>query len=236
MGWLGDLHDNTKWVDPIGHHSLNGAQKSSSATVRETSRGLGDLADSLGINSHFPRYWQGKADKDNNSFERWGGNTAGGVGAFFGAMYGLEGMGGTEGIGNWFSNLGTDSGLGYQDADGFVGNWEYGGKSPMWQPSTYNDMFSKMNSGGGGGQQGQAGAQAQGRFQPPNMGNPALTAALTKLVEQQEQTKRQQEAGPLSGAMGGLQQPYNVGLTPEDIQRLMASFQQQDGGGYAGSY
>jgi hypothetical protein len=263
---LDDFHDSTKKYDPIGHYSVENPMKSAHWLVEKSSKGLGDLGIAPGFNERL----SGEADENGNNFglgsQRMGLGIASVLGAMYGGSYlgggeaggtGATGMGDgaflgegtTSGIpawdgggGSFLSNFGADNGLGYQDADGFVGNWEYGGKSPMWNPSTYSDILGGMGSmgnkqGSGGGQAGGGGQGRSGGYQPPNMGNPALTAALSKLVDQQEQTRRQQNAGPLSGAMGGMQQqPTIFGLTPEDIQALKAQYQTQYGDSNAGPY
>lgn len=100
--WVGKIHDFTgsKWATPelrLTHKMLDGVHKSSTKAVEQTSDGLAQGAESLGINSHLPRTVEGKADRDHGNFGRWGENSLGGVGAVAGGMYayGAAGAGGT---------------------------------------------------------------------------------------------------------------------------------------------
>lgn len=147
--WLGKLHDKTKWLDPIGHYSLDAAHKTSTQTVSETSKLLGDGADSLGINSHLPRYWEGKANRDHDSFGTWGENTAGSAALIYGGLMGLGGSGGgTTGA----SSLGTGNGafLGEGVASG-VPAWDgaAGGMGLGFNPSGFTSPGGNLDIPGG---------------------------------------------------------------------------------------
>lgn len=192
--WIGKLHDNTKWLPE--HYLLDAAHKSSTQTVSETSKLLGDGADSLGINSHLPRYWEGKANRDHDSFGTWGENTIGGIGTVLGGMYalGAGGTGGTVGgvaegagpaAGNGaFLGEGASSGVPLWDAAEFNsigqtgglpsgGNMDIPGGMSGKIPSNITGLggMGGMNMGSmfGGGQQG--GAQRSGRQNLPFMEN-----------------------------------------------------------------
>jgi hypothetical protein len=254
---LDDFHDSTKKYDPIGHYSVENPMKSAHWLVEKSSKGLGDLGIAPGFNERL----SGEADENGNNFGLGSQRMGLGIASVLGAMYGGSYLGGGEAGGTGATGMGDGAFLGegvtsgVPSWDGAAGGMGLGVDGGTFDPnglpegSKYASDFptqgggnwmSKLTGGQGGGQGGGMGGTQQRQqpsYQPPNMGNPALTAALTKLVDEQEQTRRQQNAGPLSGAMGGMQQqPTIFGLTPEDIQALKAQYQTQYGDSNAGSY
>lgn len=177
----------------------------------------------------------------------WGGGaSAGEIGALEGGLgggsalgYGTTGMdgytmpgSGGESAGSWFDPNGLPEGSQYAQDIPTNNSW--------WKNQTGTGTGSQQQQGG---QQGAQGQQVKQKFQSPNMGNPALAAALAKLVSSQQTEKRKQEGGPLAGAVGEPNQAYSFGLTPEELQRVMAAYSQKQnqyqdpyGDQYAGTY
>lgn len=134
--WLGQFHDFTKKYDPLGHALVDGAWKSSTKLVNETSKGLSKVGGALGISTKLPDYGTALSQKDKDSFSRWGENTLGSVAALYGGASALGGSGsaasgGSGALGSsgvpWAAGVdagaGGASGLGYAEAGGgFVGN------------------------------------------------------------------------------------------------------------------
>lgn len=276
--WLGQFHDFTKKYDPLGHELVNGMWKSSTGIVNESSRAMQKLGDKWGINTKIPEYGKNLSAKDKGSFNRWGENTIGGVGAVLGGGYALGGEaaggagaggigevgagglgtlgggvggGGASSIGGGGAAAGAsgmplgaggyaEAGGGYvADAPGGGFSWLNGdGTSGMTgllgQGGSSGGLMQQLaqQGGSGGGQQG--GQQQGGATGGTMLGNPALTAALAKLVEDDERAKREQQ-GEIMPPEQGDQGNGIFGLTADDIQRLLAMYQQQqqqNGGGY----
>lgn len=111
--WLGKFHDFTKKYDPLGHEIANSAWKSSTKLVNESSRAMENIGDKWGINTEIPEYGKNLSEKDKGSFNRWGENTIGGIGAVLGGMYALGGEAGAAGGSAGGGAAGGTGALGY---------------------------------------------------------------------------------------------------------------------------
>jgi hypothetical protein len=266
---LNDFHDSTKKYDPISHYSVEYPMKGAHWLVEKSSGGLADAGIGEGWNTRLNQ----EADENGDNFGIGSQRMGVGIGSVIGAMYGYgaatageagagsgaaaggsgEGLGaigyGTEGMSAYtMPGTGGESVGGYSAMQGFNPNGlpegsQYAQDIPTNNSWWKNQTGSGVNSPQQGGQQGAQGQHAKQKFQSPNMGNPALAAALAKLVSAQQTEKRKQEGGPLAGAVGEPNQAYSFGLTPEELQRVMATYSQKQnqyqdpyGDEYAGTY
>lgn len=224
---------------------------SSEADENGNNFGLGSQRMGLGILSVLGGMYglSGEAAGAAGSGAGGGGAAAGGAPTALGyglggtAGYTLPGSGGAAAGG---AAGGLGSGLYMEQGGGMVAdsggggfNWlnadgTSGSTGLLGQGGSSGGLMQQlMQQGGSGGQQQAQGQQGSGRPGGTMLGNPALTAALAKLVEDDAKAKREQQGGPLQDTQqeqGGI-----FGLTADDIQRLLAMYQQQqDGGGYGG--
>lgn len=95
------FHKFTKKADPLGHYAVDHTWKASTRSVNKTSDGLATVAEKWGINSTFPRFWEGQSEKDIQSIDRYLENTGTAAGIIYAGMsaYGAYGggSGGTTG-------------------------------------------------------------------------------------------------------------------------------------------
>jgi hypothetical protein len=101
MGWfsklkeaVGDLHDNTKWLDPIGHYSLDLAHQSSTDIVNETSRAIENAFGKDTWLGGLGEHWKNMSQKDKDDFGRWLTNTGLSAAAIYGGASAAGGAGG----------------------------------------------------------------------------------------------------------------------------------------------
>lgn len=153
---FGKVHDFTEKYDPFGHALVDGAWKSSTKLVNESSRAMVKAGEKVGVNTDIPEYGLMTSEKDKGSVNRWGDNTVGVAGLLYGAGSGLESFGG--------EGAGAGAG-GYSEAGGgFVGNGEFLGPHSGLSGYMNPQMFSQlggMAGGGNKGQQGDGGAMAR---------------------------------------------------------------------------
>lgn len=165
--WLGQFHDFTEEYDPLGHALVDGAWKSSTKLVNETSRGLVKGGEKLGIDTSVPEYGRDLSQKDKDSFSRWGENTIGAAGLLYGGASALgEGGSSAGGLGSGdgaFLGEGVSSGVpGWDGAAGGMG-LDFNPNGMPEGSGLASDFPSMGNSKGGmqmpfkGGQQRQQG-------------------------------------------------------------------------------
>jgi hypothetical protein len=250
---LDDFHDSTKKYDPISHYAVEWPMKGAHWLVEKGGKGMADM----GIAPGFMNRLSSEADENGNNFGLGSQRMGLGIASVLGAMYGAGAMGAGEGAaaggGGAFGSSGVPwaggvdagaSGLGYAEAGGgFVGNagaeggaGSFFGNGAGAGGSNWMDQLTQMGGQGGGGGQGGQAQQGGTQAPPPNMGNPALTAALAKLVGDQEEAKRQEQQGPFAQALNYQQKPQN-----ESWDEVLRRFSQQyaannQGSGYAGTY
>lgn len=137
--FLDKVHDNkhSKWIDPIGWHSQEGAKSSSTKLVNESSRAMVRLGDKWGINTKAPEKGQELSQKDKDAgIGRWGENTIGGIAAVFGGMYAY---GAGAGAGGGSATGGSAAGAGGGAAAGngaFLGEGVASGV-PAWDGAAH---------------------------------------------------------------------------------------------------
>lgn len=138
--FIGRVHDwkGSKWVDPVGWYSQDGAWKSSTRLVHETSDMLGDIGRKWGWNTDLQDWASGASQKDKNSIGRWGENTIGGIAAVLGAMYGASYLGGGEAGGGAGTAgvTGTDGAFLGEGVPSGIASWDaaYTGAGGTWAP------------------------------------------------------------------------------------------------------
>jgi hypothetical protein len=93
---VGDLHDSTKWLDPIGHYSLDLAHQSSTDIVNETSRAIENAFGKDTWLGGLGEHWKNMSQKDKDDFGRWLTNTGVSAAAIYGGMS-AAGAGGSAG-------------------------------------------------------------------------------------------------------------------------------------------
>ena len=180
--WLGKFHDFTKKYDPLGHEIANGVWNSSTKLVNESSRAMQSTGDKWGWNTKVPEYGKNLSEKDKGSFNRWGENTIGGIGAVLGGMYayGAAGAGGSGGAG------GAGAGAGYTEAGGAVVSDAAGGGF-TWTGS--GGGLGSTGAGGSGstGLLGQGGSSSGMSMLQRQMASKALTGGNQQQQQQQPQ-------------------------------------------------
>lgn len=252
------FHGHTKKYDPLTHYSVEGPLKGAHWLVEKGAKGLGNM----GIAPGFMNRLSSEADENGNNFGLGSQRMGVGILSYLGGMYGAEalggggaGSGGGGGLEGGLGGLGEAGGSGgmpigaggYAEqgggyvADGAGGGFNWinsdggtGSTGLLGQGGASGGLMQQlMQQGSGGAGGGQQGQQQQQAAKPGGtmLGNPALTAALAKLVEDDAKAKRQQQGGPLQSDQqeqsGGI-----FGLSAEDIQKLLAMYQQQQSGGY----
>jgi hypothetical protein len=104
MGWgflekiVDKVHDATKWIDPIGHYSLDAAHDSSTKLVNETSRAIENLFGKDTLVGGWGEHWKNMSQKDKEDFGRWATNTGLSAAAVYGGIS-AAGQGGAAGAG-----------------------------------------------------------------------------------------------------------------------------------------
>lgn len=100
MGFFSELHDITKWADPIGHYSLDMAHQSSTDIVNETSRAIENMFGKDTFVGGLGEHWKNMSQKDKEDFGRWATNTGLSAAAVYGGMSAAgAGGGGAAGAG-----------------------------------------------------------------------------------------------------------------------------------------
>lgn len=246
---LDDFHDSTKKYDPLGHYAVELPLKAAHGIVEKGSKGLADV----GIMPGFMNRLSGEAEENKGNFGLGSQRMGLGIASVLGAMYAGGAMGGGSGAGAGAAEGGAGGGFlgegvasGVPAWDGAAGGAGLGfnaGGLPQGAsmasdfPTQGGGLMSNLGSMGGmGGQGGGMGGQQQAMQQPRGtmLGNPSLTAALSKLVEDDARAKREQQ-GEILPATQTEQGSGLFGLTGDDIQRLLAMYQQQqqqNGGDY----
>lgn len=247
---LDDFHDSTKKYDPISHYAVEWPMKGAHWLVEKSSKGLANAGIGEGFNTRLNQEADENGNNFGLGSQRMGlgilsvlggmyaagaagagsgGSAAGGSAAGGGAAAGgaagaapaagngaFLGEGVASGVGAWDGAAGG-MGLGFNpDAGLGVVNGDFAGTQ------TSGNSMSSLLGQGGGGQGGQMQAQQGMQAPPPNMGNPALTAALAKLVGDQEEAKRQEQQGPFAQALNYQQKPQN-----ESWDEILRRFSQQ---------
>lgn len=110
---VGKLHDATKWIDPIGHYSLDLAHQSSTDLVNETSRAIENLFGKDTWLGGLGEHWKNMSQKDKDDFGRWLTNTGVSAAAIYGGMAAAGGSGaGAAGTGVGAGAEGAAAGVG----------------------------------------------------------------------------------------------------------------------------
>lgn len=97
---VNNLHDATKWIDPIGHYSLDAAHDTSTDLVNETSRGIENLFGKDTFVGGLGEHWKNMSQKDKEDFGRWASNTGLSAAAIYGGMSAAGAGGGAGGAGS----------------------------------------------------------------------------------------------------------------------------------------
>jgi hypothetical protein len=255
--WLGKFHDFTGKYDPLGHALVNGAWKTSTKLVNESSRGMVKAGDKLGINTSIPAYGRDTSQKDKGSFNRWGENSLGSAAAVVGAGYGAGYLGGGEGAGAAGAGAGgAEAGLGAGGATGAgtgAAYTEAGGA--VVSPTAGNGLAW---TAGDAGTAGATGAQGTGAASNPwyqklaqmgmkqmagggggsggggGGGNTPLAQQLSDRMKMQDEQSTDQPTGT-DPNFTNQSAPPTMQLTPEQQRQFALLLQQRmaDGQGYA---
>jgi len=103
MGWgflekiVDTVHDATKYLDPVGHYSLDAAHDSSTALVNETSRAIENAFGKDTFLGGLGEHWKNMSQKDKDDFGRWLTNTGLSAAAIYGGMNAVGGSSASSG-------------------------------------------------------------------------------------------------------------------------------------------